>query len=610
MALAIRLRLPPPVPLRAALRLLPPLAWDSIRLGLTVVMAFFLAMELEFATPEWAGWTVLSVSLSTRSSSLQKSLWRVIGSVVGAAAAVATIAVFAQSALALDVAIAAWLGLAAALSSVERGQRSYGFALIGFTVPIVALGVVQQPGRVFPVALDRLSTILLGIACAHASSVLVARGTGQLGRELADAMERTAAACADWIERKDRPDAPDPGLPPVAAVLALDEAVFGAMVEQPSLRTGGRFLSRATLRLLFRLSAALAAPLLDGEDRVRRAGILLDLPGSASGEPYRRRRFAVVARLVREGRGIGGFYAPLRSLAIDRDWVQARNNAIRAMAATGGAEAFTYVTEWHSGSTAATWAAVVSTLFAARADAADAARDFLLGAALACLVAIPLHYTVLTASGNFGLLAAVLFPIAYAAAVGRAESGAVTAAGFGFLVFGTLSIHDRMTYDLGADLNGALAELVGMGMAVVAFRALPPPATPAERRRRAQRRMARDLRRIAALPLPLLPHPGDWTAPAFRRLFLVASDPSGPAERRDAGRTLLLAGLLVIALRREDDRLGRAAGRWFLFGEGAMPEPDAAATPEAAARLALLRQLRDEPGLTTWPGLPHNGGRP
>src|SRR5277367_2683089 len=132
----------------------PTEAMSAVRLALTCVAAIYLSMLLELDRPEWAGWTVLSVSLATRASSLQKSLWRAVSSIVGCVIAVALIANFAQSTLAFDAALALWLALLTAAASIERGQRSYGFALMGYTVPIVTLGIVDQPGLVFQVAVD------------------------------------------------------------------------------------------------------------------------------------------------------------------------------------------------------------------------------------------------------------------------------------------------------------------------------------------------------------------------------------------------------------------------------------------------------------------------
>src|SRR5580698_10589977 len=100
----------------------PTEALRAARIALTSVAAIYLAMLLELDRPEWAGWTVLSVSLATRASSLQKSLWRVVSSIIGCVIAVALIANFAQATLAFDVALALWLALLTAPATMERGQ--------------------------------------------------------------------------------------------------------------------------------------------------------------------------------------------------------------------------------------------------------------------------------------------------------------------------------------------------------------------------------------------------------------------------------------------------------------------------------------------------------
>src|SRR3984957_9340350 len=233
----------------------PTEAFSAARLALTSVGAIYLAMLLELDRPEWAGWTVLSVSLVTRASSLQKSLWRAVSSIIGCGIALALTANFAQSTLAFDAAVVLWLALLTVPASMERGQRSYGFALMGYTVPIVTLANVDQPSLVFQVAVDRCSTLLLGIACAHASSVLVAAGVREVSSSLADRLDATATACGEWLRAVQRGgNVPEP---PVSQVLALDLAVNDAFTEQPSLQTGRRAVNDAPIRLLHLLAIGL-----------------------------------------------------------------------------------------------------------------------------------------------------------------------------------------------------------------------------------------------------------------------------------------------------------------------------------------------------------------
>ena len=395
----------------------PTEAASAVRIALTCVAAIYLAMLLELDRPEWAGWTVLSVSLATRASSLQKSLWRAVSTIIGCVIAVALTANFAQSTLAFDAALALWLALLTAAATMERGQRSYGFALIGFTVPIVTLGTVDQPDQVFHVAVDRCSTLLLGIACAHASSVLVAPGVREVTSALADRVDASATACGEWLRAVQRGgNVPEP---PVSNVLALDPAVADAFTEQPSLQTGRRAVNDAPIRLLHVLAIGLLQRRLGLSD-VSEASALLGNHFAAADRQLRRVRAA--SRLLRAGRRAGNRHTPIRPLSIDRDGRQAFNNAVRTAVAVSLANGFWYVSGWPTGGAAVTWTALASILLAARPNPTIATRNFLVGAALAAVVGVVVHYSILTTSGSFPLLAATLLPVCMLGALGRSDA--------------------------------------------------------------------------------------------------------------------------------------------------------------------------------------------
>ena len=526
----------------------PTEAMSAVRLALTCVAAIYLAMLLELDRPEWAGWTVLSVSLATRASSLQKSLWRVVSSIIGCVIAVALIANFAQATLAFDVAFALWLALLTAPATMERGQRSYGFALMGFTVPIVALGTVQQPDQVFAVAVDRCSTLVLGIACAHASSVLVARGVPEVSSALAGRVDAAATACGEWLRAvQRRGNVPQP---PVSDVLALDPAVADAFTEQSSLQTGRRAVNDAPIRLLHVLARGLLQRRLELTDVGEASALLEDHFAGVDRQLWRVR---AASRLLSTGRRAGNRQTPIRPLAIDRDGRQGFNNAIRTAVAVSLANGFWYVSDWPSGATAVTWTALASMLLAARPNPIVASRNFLVGAALAAVVGVVVHYSVLTTTGDFPLLAAALLPVGMLGALGRSDSRAVSGGGYGIVVFSIIAPTNVMQYQLDATLNDVVAALLGLGLAVIAFSALPPPASASTRCWRARRRMAKGFRASVSAPDLLRPDTDRWLARMFDRLTQVGHD-DGAAE---GGQTLLLAGLLVLALRREDADLGR-----------------------------------------------------
>jgi len=548
----------------------PQQAAETVRLGLTVVVALYLAMELELARPEWAAWTVLSVSLSTRASSLEKSAWRAVGTLIGAVASLAITAAFAQDTLAFDVLLALWLGLATVLASTARRQDSYGFALIGFTVPIVTLSEVSQPLSVFQTAVDRCSSLLLGIGCAYASAALAAAGVGTARTGLAGQVDAAARACAEWWRAGQERD--EWGAPPAPAVLALDAAVTDALIEHPSLRAGGQPVRDAAPALLSVLASGLLEERLPQAEKGTADALLA---WDRLGVGWRLRRCLATGRMLRRGRRVSARRTRSQPLAIDRDWRLAGNNAVRTMTAVSLVNAFWYMSEWSSGGAAVTFAGLVSVLLATRDNPARDALNFLKGAALANLIGTVAHYAVLTSTGDFLLLAAVVLPISMLAAAGRADKRAVSAGGFGITVFSALDPLNVMDYDLASALNGVLANLLGVATAVLAFAALPPPASPATRRVRARRRIGRAVSAAARLPAILLPHPGRWCASMFERAALLAPEGTGAVAQ---AHTLMLAGLLLLVLRRQDDALGRQAGR--VITEGG---------PDLSGRLARLQ---------------------
>ena len=590
-------------------------AVGAIRLGITVVAALYLAMALELARPEWAGWTVLSVSLTTRASSLEKAAWRILGTIVGAVASLALEAAFAQDILAFDIALALWLGMATFLSSTARRQDAYGFALIGFTVPIVALSDVTQPLSLFATAVDRCSSLFLGIGCAYVAGAFAADDLRTVRAAVATRMERATRACADWW-RTGQADGVW-GEPPIDPVLSLDQSVMDAFTEQPSLRVGADPIAAAAPALLCILAAGLLLARLSSRRTASRTTGADDLGVSADAMlslgsrsiDVRLRQNSAMSRLLRRGRRAGRRRAPARPLAFDRDWRLAGNNALRTMSAVSLVNAFWYVSDWSTGGTAVTWAALVSLLLCARQNQTQAAFEFFLGAALAEIIGLVAHYTVLTATPGFPLLAAVALTIGIYGAAGRADKRATSAGGFGIVVFTALEPLNVMQYDVAASLNGALATLLGVGTAVIAFASLPPPASDATRRLRARRRIAAALRAAAGLPAFLLPHSGRWCSPMFERARLL--EPDGRAAVDDA-HTLMLAGLLVLALRRDDDPLGRQAGRLITSGS-ANPAgkldayADGCENPLQRARLRALATLFAAGVSSGFPGLPPSG---
>ena len=95
---------------------------------------------------------------------LSKAFYRVLGTVIGCIVSIIFGAAFGQDRTMLLFAFALWMGLCSAAATLLRDFRSYGAAISGYTVAIIAIGGIDDPDGLLLASLNRTAAILLGIA--------------------------------------------------------------------------------------------------------------------------------------------------------------------------------------------------------------------------------------------------------------------------------------------------------------------------------------------------------------------------------------------------------------------------------------------------------------
>ncbi len=130
------------------------------------MIALYIAMLMQMPRPYWAMATVYIVSSPFVGPTSSKALYRAVGTLLGAAAAVLFVPMFVQSPYLLVLVIALWTGILLFLSLHLRTANSYALMLAGYTLPLIALPVVDNPLAVWDVAEARTEEIFLGIVCA------------------------------------------------------------------------------------------------------------------------------------------------------------------------------------------------------------------------------------------------------------------------------------------------------------------------------------------------------------------------------------------------------------------------------------------------------------
>ncbi|MCY0857799.1 FUSC family protein [Cupriavidus sp. D39] len=165
----------------------------SLKAFAAAMLALFIALYLGLPRPYWAMASVYIVAHPLTGATRSKALYRVLGTLLGAAASVAIVPPLVNAPVLLMAAVALWTGILLYVALLHRTPRSYVFMLAAYTLPMVALPSVSDPGGVFDIAVARAEEICLGILCASiiGSTIFPAKVATVLGQKsgqwLADA---------------------------------------------------------------------------------------------------------------------------------------------------------------------------------------------------------------------------------------------------------------------------------------------------------------------------------------------------------------------------------------------------------------------------------------
>src|SRR5882672_8400357 len=174
------------------------------------------------------------------------------------------------------------------------------------------------------------------------------------------------------------------------------------------------------------------------------------------------------------------------------------------------------------------------------------------GNAVALVFAAVIAFGVLPALNTFAgfSLALGLYLVPAGALIVRfGTTPMYTAMAFNFLA--PLPTANQISYDPQAFYNAALSVLLGNAAATLAFSLLPPPS-PEREARRLLRRAVRDLRGLAAGPIP---ETNDrWERRTLRKLSALPD--AGGAPDRTRLLAALSTGIEILELRRSAFRLG------------------------------------------------------
>ena len=603
----------------------------GLRLWASVCLSLYVAFALELSEPSWAGTTAALVCQPVLGASLRKSMFRMIGTVIGAIAIVVLAAFFRQDRVTFLVGLTLWCAASAFVATLLRNFAAYAAALAGYTAAIIAIDVLGPVGStngiVFIFAIDRALEICIGIVSAGV--VLALTDLGHARRKLATECAALSGEILDGFGRAlagasvdlDQFRSLRRGL--LRRVIALDPMIDAAIGEASDLRYRSAALQRAVAGLMETLSAwrkiTFAIALKGDSTTPREAEAVYDLlprtrlsPDAtrSTEEPAALRDACCSAvrpltrleaetpmqRLLADNAALGmlGMARALNGLTgvIDprdiirvrgrahvhvADWLPAFVNAVRVLFAVGMISLFWIVSAWPNGVAAITFCAVIVILLPLQGDLAySASMTFLRGTTISAAAAAVLVFAVLPSATTFPSLCLALglglVPFGFLIALPWRYSFLFTAATFNFVPM--LNVTNGMNLDGSQFWNGAIAILAGIAVGAVAMRIIPP-VSPEIRTQRLLSLTLEDFRRLARRVAP--GRSKDWEAKGVARL-LAMPDEAGGQERAELAA--------MVAVGKEMTRLRHIAPR---FVPSAMVDAALVSLAEGRSSEAIAR---------------------
>ena len=138
----------------------------ALRTALGCVLAVWVASVAGLEHPQWAGMTVWIASQPMRGHLVEKSLFRVAGTISGTVIGVSLTAVSAGNPLILTLGLAIWISICTGIGNLQRGYIAYSTILAGYTAAMVSLLGSEHATSIVSVGFDRLLTVIVGVGVA------------------------------------------------------------------------------------------------------------------------------------------------------------------------------------------------------------------------------------------------------------------------------------------------------------------------------------------------------------------------------------------------------------------------------------------------------------
>jgi uncharacterized membrane protein YccC len=143
----------------------------ALQVGLAMVLAYGVALAMDWHKPYWAGLVVAMCSLGSIGESLHKGTQRLLGTLVGLFLAFAVLSLFVQDRWLFLLALSLWTAFCTYMSMISA--RSYFWYVAGFSLALLTISGGGMPVETFEVVVLRAQQTLLGVVSFTLVAVLL-----------------------------------------------------------------------------------------------------------------------------------------------------------------------------------------------------------------------------------------------------------------------------------------------------------------------------------------------------------------------------------------------------------------------------------------------------
>nr|WP_243457901.1 FUSC family protein [Serratia proteamaculans] len=506
----------------------------ALRNSLAMCLSLWVAFVLNLDEPYWALTSAAVVSFPTVGGVISKSIGRVFGSLVGAAASVAIAGHCLNDPWLFTLFIAAWIGLCTYISNHYQNNVSYAFALAGYTAAIIAFSTVNvtDTQQIFDIAQARVCEVITGILCGGLMMMILPSTSD--GKALLTSLRRMHLRLLEHAAMLWQPEI-------TVQMRTSHEGVIGQILTMNLLRIQAfwshyrlrrqnnllNYMLHQQLRITSVISS-LRRMLLNWPDRPANLASVLDqllnelrspdtdkyrlariLQQIAPQDPadYRHRAFWLRLRhfcwlylncsrwLLRleNATPVSDIQPPhVTSLARHTDSYEAAYNGLRTFLCIVLGCAYWINTQWEAGSSALTLVAISCVLYSSTPSPINSITTLLKAVTLLSIVCFMVKFGLMIQIDDLWLFCAFLFPVLVTMQMLKLQNPPYAALWGQLIVFmgSFLSVTNPPSYDYQSFINDSLGKIVGVLLAGMAFQILRPSSD-----KRKSRRIIRALRR-------------------------------------------------------------------------------------------------------------------